>query len=190
MRARRHAHHTTGKLSHGYRRAITDRASSRGEELRELRELLRQDDRMDRIFRMTAWHSRIARNEPEEKGERLSRTVASRAAVPFSSLGRWCAEPDDQTDIFVSILSIPAILSGSSRRCSAVIRPARRAFSPASQGFLMRPHVRAPARLRRSARNDSPSGRPATHAARPGGARSARLSARSRAFEGGGESAR
>ena len=77
---------------------------------------------------MTARHSRIARNEPEEKGEQLSGTVASRAAVPLSSLGRWCAEPDDQTDIFVSILSIPAILSGSSRRCSAVIRPARRAL--------------------------------------------------------------
>ena len=69
---------------------------------------------MDRIFRMTAWHSRIARNEPEEKGERLSRTVASRAAVPFSSLGRWCAEPDRQRDIFVFILSILAILSRSS----------------------------------------------------------------------------
>ena len=64
---------------------------------------------------MTARHSRIARNEPDEKGEQLPGTVASQAAVPLSSSDRLGTGPDGQRDIFVFILSILHILSRSAR---------------------------------------------------------------------------
>jgi hypothetical protein len=45
----------------------------------------------------------------KKQAERLSRMVASRAAVPFGSLGRWREEPGAERRIFLILLILPIL---------------------------------------------------------------------------------